>query len=67
MGQTDKKQQILNWFQNERTKDNLEITSAKNKFLKGIKGLKKEELFKKEEVIEKISLWQRIRILIWGN
>jgi hypothetical protein len=67
MGQTDKKQQILNWFQNERTKDNLEITSAKNKFLKEIKGLKKEELFKKEEVIEKISLWQRIRILIWGN
>jgi hypothetical protein len=41
---------------------------GKKRIINEIKGLKKEDLFiqnKKEEV--KLSLWQKIRIMIWGN
>ena len=61
-----KEQQILNWLENEKKKDNLEIKSSKEKFINEIKGLNKEDFFEKPKEI-KLTLWQRIKITLLGN
>ena len=61
---TDSNQRMLNWLENEKKRDNLEEKSYKNKILKEIKGLNKNELF---PVPKKITLWQKIKIVILGN
>ena len=61
---TDSSQRMLNWLDNEKKRDNLEEKSYKNKILKEIKGLNKNELF---PVPKKITLWQKIKIVILGN
>lgn len=66
MSKTQRASQILNWFEKEKKKDDLEIISSKKKIISEIKNLNKEELFKKEEP-KKLSLWQKIRVMIWGN
>jgi len=63
---TQKKQQILNWLNKEKERDNLEIKSTKQKFISEIKGLKKENLFEKPKEV-KLTLWQRIKIVLLGN
>ena len=67
MGKTDRNQQALNWLEKEKKKDNLEIKSVKDKLITEIKTLNKEDLFKKEEPIKKVTIWQRIRKMIWGS
>lgn len=61
---TDSSQRMLNWLENEKKKDNLEEKSYKNKILKEIKGLNKNELF---PTPKKITLWQKIKILVLGS
>ena len=61
-----KKQQILNWLDKEKERDNLEIKSTKEKFISEIKGLKKEDFFEKPKEI-KLTLWQRIKIALLGS
>jgi len=61
---TDSSQRMLNWLNNEKKRDNLEEKSYKNKILKEIKGLNKNELF---PVPKKTTLWQKIKIVILGN
>lgn len=61
---TDSSQRMLNWLENEKKRDNLEEKSYKNKILKEIKGLNKNELF---PIPKKITLWQKIKILVLGN
>jgi hypothetical protein len=51
-------------LENEKKKDNLEEKSYKNKILKEIKGLNKNELF---PAPKKITLWQKIKILVLGS
>ena len=63
---TQKKQQILNWLDKEKERDNLEIKSNKQKFISEIKGLKKEDFFEKPKEI-KLTLWQRIKIALLGS
>jgi len=55
---------MLNWLENEKKKDDLEEKSYKNKILKEIKQYKKEELF---AIPKKLTLWQKIKILVLGN
>jgi ferritin len=66
MSKTDRNLQALKWFEKEQVKDNLEIKSVKDKLINEIKGLNKEDLFKKEP-IKKTTIWQKIRKMIWGN
>jgi hypothetical protein len=66
MSKTDRNQQAITWLEKEKQKDNLEIKSTKDKLIKEIKGLNKEELFKKEPE-KKTTIWQKIRQMIWGN
>jgi hypothetical protein len=57
---------MVNWFEKEKKKDDLEIMSSKNKIISEIKNLKKDEFFKKEEP-KKLNIWQKIKVMIWGN
>ena len=67
MSQTQKISQILKWFEKEKVKDDLEIKSSKNKIIQEIKGLKKDDLFTPKQKTKNLTLWQRIRKMIWGN
>jgi hypothetical protein len=62
-----REQQILKWLQNEQKKDELEVKSSKQKIINELKGIKKEDMFKKEQEIVKLTLWQRIKITLLGN
>jgi hypothetical protein len=55
---------MLNWLENEKKRDNLEEKSYKNKILKEIKSLNKNELF---SIPKKITLWQKIKIIVLGS
>tara|TARA_R110000868_G_scaffold73596_1_gene213335 strand:- start:2 stop:169 length:168 start_codon:yes stop_codon:yes gene_type:complete len=55
---------LLNWFSSEKLKDQKELSKEKEKIVKQIKGLKKEDLFPKPI---KLSLWKRIKIILLGK
>lgn len=55
---------ILNWFENEKVKDKLEVESYKKKVASEFQNLKKEDIFPKKE---KISIWKKIRLIILGQ
>ena len=59
-------QQILNWLENEKRKDSLEIKSSKEKLIKELKSFNKEDFFEKPKEI-KLTLWQKIKIVLLGN
>ncbi len=65
MKQTDKLEKLLSWLDKEKLRDNKEIEKNKHDFIKEIKGLNKEEIFKKN-IETKLTIWQRIRKTIWG-
>jgi hypothetical protein len=64
MSNTNRNQSILNWLESEKLKDTKDIENTKRKYIEEIRGIKKEELCK---VPKKLTLWQRIKILIMGN
>jgi hypothetical protein len=64
MSKTDRSQQLLNWFSSEKLKDQRELDRQKEKIIKEIKGLKKDELFPNPV---KLSLWKRIKIILLGK
>lgn len=51
---------VLDWYQNEVTKDSAELESQKNKFINNIKKTSKEKVFE-EYKPKKYTLWQRIK------
>jgi hypothetical protein len=55
---------LLNWFSSEKLKDQRELDRQKEKIIKEIKGLKKDELFPKPV---ELSLWKRIKIILLGK
>lgn len=65
MKKTDRNQQLLNWLENEKIKDSLELKKSKQDIVNQIKGIKKQDLFDKKE--KKVSLWWKIKIMIWGK
>jgi hypothetical protein len=54
----------LNWLESEKLKDTKDIENTKRKYIEEIRGIKKEELFR---VPKKLTLWQKIKILILGS
>jgi len=64
MSTTDRSQQLLNWFNSEKLKDQRELDREKEKIVKQIKGIRKDELFPKPV---KLSLWKRIKIILLGR
>ena len=62
-----KNSKALEWFQNELTKDKIELDKGKTDLINQIKKLKKEEIIPKEpEQPKKISLWMRIKKVLMG-
>ena len=45
MSTTDKGQQLVNWFNNEKLKDKQEVDREKEKIIKQIKGIKEIILY----------------------
>ena len=66
MKQTDRLEKLLNWLDKEKLKDTKELEKNKYNFISEIKGLNKEDIFRKQTVETKLTLWQRIRKTIWG-
>jgi hypothetical protein len=64
MSKTDRSQQLLNWFNSEKLKDQRELDKDKEKIIKQIKGIRKDELFPKPI---KLSLWKKIKIILLGQ
>jgi hypothetical protein len=64
MSKTDRSQQLLNWFNSEKLKDQRELDREKEKIVKEIKGIRKDELFPKPV---KLSLWKKIKIILLGR
>lgn len=62
---TERYQSILNWLDKEKKKDKIQLEKSKSDFIDQIKSIKKDDLFKPKEV--KLTLWQRIRRVIWGH
>ena len=64
MSKTNRNQSILNWLESEKLKDAKDIENTKRKYIEEIRSIKKEELFR---VPKKLTLWEKIKILIMGN
>jgi hypothetical protein len=57
-------QKILDWYQKEIDKDKIDLESNKNTYIKSIKSIDKDKIFKKE--IKKISIWKRLLKVLTG-
>ena len=55
----------LDWLKKEIEKEKIELDKEKKEFIESMKGLKKEEIVKKEEQ-EELNTWKRIRKVILG-
>lgn len=64
MSKTDRNQQLMNWFNSEKLKDQKELDVNKQKLIADIKKLNKEDLFTKPK---KITLWQKIKVILLGQ
>jgi hypothetical protein len=64
MSKTDRSQQLINWLNSEKLKDQRELDINKKKLISDIKKIKKDELFPKPK---KLTLWQKIKILLLGQ
>jgi len=64
MSKTDRSQQLLNWLNSEKSKDQKNLDQYKNDFISNIKKIKKEELFQEPK---KLSLWRKIKIMLLGK
>lgn len=64
MEKSPRTQHLLNWLDREKTKDNVEVEINKKKLIQEIRKFKKEELIK---TTPKLSLWEKLKIMIWGR
>jgi hypothetical protein len=53
------------WLNNEMEKDQLNLNNEKEKFIKQIKMIKKEEIIQQKEEI-RLTLWQKIKKVLMG-
>lgn len=66
----NQEQNLLDWLnkeqdklQQQREKDKVELDQQKKQFANQLRKMKKQDLF----VEHKVSLWTRIKRLLWGN
>ena len=62
---TESLEKVLNWYSQEINKDKKELDKIKNDFIKDIKNIKKDTIFK-EVVTKKLTLWGRIKKVLTG-
>jgi hypothetical protein len=61
---SQRQEKILQWLNSEKAKDKKELEREKDNFIRQIKKLNKEDMFPEPK---KMTLWQKIKILILGN
>jgi ribosomal protein L11 len=54
----------LKMVESEERKDSQQVEKIKQSYIKEISKIKKEDMF---PIPKKISLWKKIKILLWGN
>ena len=54
----------MNWLNSEKLKDQRELDNGKKKLINDIKKIKKEDIFPKPK---KLTLWERIKIILLGR
>ena len=62
---TESQEKVLKWYSQEINKDKKELDKIKNDFIKDIKNIKKDTIFK-EVVTKKLTLWGRIKKVLTG-
>ena len=62
---TESQEKVLNWYSQEINKDKKELDKINNDFIKDIKNIKKDTIFK-EVVTKKLTLWGRIKKVLTG-
>ena len=53
-----KNSQLIQWYELQKTKDELELKLGKEKLVREIKSLKKEDIIEKEKPL---TLWSRLK------
>lgn len=61
---SDKNQIALNWLNSEKGKDRKSLEIDKKKFIQEIKKYKKTDLI---PIPKKLTLWEKIKIMILGQ
>ena len=61
---TEKNSKLLLWLETEKYKDKLELDQEKQKLIRQLKSLKKEDVL--PEKPKKLTLWQRIKRVLMG-
>ena len=64
MSKMNRGQQMLNWFNSEKQKDQRELDRNKDRLVNEIKKLKKEDIF---PIPEKLTIWKKLKILLLGR
>jgi hypothetical protein len=54
----------LDWLNKESRKDEIQIEKEKEKFISEIKKYSKKDFFPEPK---KLTLWQKIKMVIWGH
>jgi hypothetical protein len=57
-------QELINWLENQKNKDKLQLEREKEEFVKRIKKEKKENISNLKP--KKLTLWQRIKKVLMG-
>lgn len=61
---TEKNSKLLLWLETEKYKDKLELDQEKQKLIRQLKSLKKEDVL--PEKPKKLTLWLRIKRVLMG-
>lgn len=62
---TDRYQTILNWLDKEKRKDKVQLEKSKMDFIEQIKKVNKSDIFEPKK--PKLTLWQKIKMIILGH
>jgi hypothetical protein len=60
----EEEKRMLKWLEKQKIKDQLEVENYKKNLIKNIRSIDKKELFPEPK---KMSLWQKIKIMIFGT
>ena len=64
MSKTDTSLRLLNMLKSEERKDSQQVEQIKKSYIKEISKMTKEDLFPKPK---KLTLWQKIKVILLGK
>lgn len=59
----DRNQQLLDWLNKEKRLDSVQLKKEKQDIISEIKKISKKDLFPEPK---KLTLWQKIKKIVWG-